>query len=775
MHEESKDRLLGPGETGAALDVRHDYHYGRGIAIEGEKVHLRDYWRIVRRRLWLPLSAVFVVGTVTTILMIRSPSIHEGVTTIQIDRERDVLDFKELKLVGDDSQYLNTQLHLLKSPVVAYQVVKTMDLENNPDFAPRVGQKAVQGAQKVPIAQGESDQRLEMQRLEPYIERLRRGIDATRLRETRLVQIKYRHTNPELARQITDTWADVFVKHNLDSRQEGNKSSVRELEDRIADTKLALREAEQKLNNYRRDHQVLDFGEKENTVIARLVDLNRQLLQVESERKTLQTSVELTRKEADPSNLPEVQRDPAVQDLTKKLTELKQKQAQLLAEVTPEYPEAKQVKQQIDALEGELRAAHQRILSGIEKQYQAAAQRETRLRKDLNEQYGETMKQNEGAIQAKIYQQDIDTNRALLDKLLHSQKEIVISSASQRNNVRVTEYSPVRGPVGPPRTRNIVMSIFLSLLGGIGLVLFLDYLNNKIESVEDIDRYLHLPALGVIPIFPLGKARKRLTGTAASKALTTAAWHGNGHGGGMILTEVESTSSIAESYRQLRTAVLLSSAGHPPRTMLITSSQPAEGKTTTSVNMAISLAQTGAAVVIVDADLRRPRVHKIFGLKNSRGLCNYLAGECEISSLIQTALPNLYVLPVGPLPPNPAELLGSTKMRQVVEMLSSNFDYVVIDSPPVASFADSLILSSMVEGVIVVVKAGFTPREMAQRTKAHLHSVGAKILGVVINHIKLQPHDYYYYSTYYSRYYYQSGGEGAEAGLEQEPTVAKNA
>ncbi len=209
---------------------------------------------------------------------------------------------------------------------------------------------------------------------------------------------------------------------------------------------------------------------------------------------------------------------------------------------------------------------------------------------------------------------------------------------------------------------------------------------------------------------------------------------------------------------------MLSSAGHAPRTLLITSSQPAEGKTTTSVNTSISLAQTGAAVLIIDADLRRPRVHKVFNLKNNAGLSNYLAGECDIGSLIQIAMPNLYVLPVGPLPPNPAELLGSAKMKQVIETLQSNFDYVVIDSPPVSSFADSLILSALVEGVIIVVKAGMTPREMAQRTKAHLQSVGAKILGVVVNQIKLQPHDYYYYSTYYSRYYYGEGDGKEKSG-----------
>ena len=207
------------------------------------------------------------------------------------------------------------------------------------------------------------------------------------------------------------------------------------------------------------------------------------------------------------------------------------------------------------------------------------------------------------------------------------------------------------------------------------------------------------------------------------------------------------------------------SASYAPRTILVTSSQPAEGKTTTSTNLAISLSQTGASVLIVDCDLRRPRLHKVFGVKNSRGLSNYLSGTGELASLVQPALPNLFVLPVGPLPPNPAELLGSSRMKQTIDLLQGSFDYVVLDSPPVASFADSLILSAMVEGVILVVKAGYTSREVANRTKTHLQTVGAKVLGAVINHIKLQPHDYYYYSTYYSRYYYRD--ESSESSEEK--------
>jgi len=778
MLEENKDKLIPAADATAALDLRRDYHYGRGLPAEGEDTHLRDYWRVVRRRLWVPISVVFVTVTLTTIYMLRVPSIYQGETTIQIDQpDSSVFNLKELRInVGDDGQDINTQLRNLRSPTIAYRVIKALDLERNGKFLG--AEPSPDQPQTLRVTRGESDLRIdraEMERLEWLTNLLLDGMEVERLRETRLVQIRSRHTDKELARTISDTWADQFIENNRLTRQKGNLEASSFLAERIGDVKVDLKRAENALVDYRRTSQVLDSSEKENTVLARLADLNRLLLQAENERKSAQTAYEVSRRVTDVSALPEIQRDGIVQELNKKVNELKQRRALLMVEYTSEWHEVKQIDQQLAHLEGERQAAYQRILAALENQYRGALNKEEMVRRDFNAQKGETLQQNVGAIQAKMLQQEVDTNRSLLDKLLQSQKEIAVASASIKSNIFITEYSQLPHiPVGPKRAQNIILSFFLALIGGVGLVLFLDYINNKIESVEDIDRYLRLPALGVIPIFPAGKARKRLAGVSASREIAPA-FNGNGHGGSVILTEVESTSSIAESYRQLRTALLLSSADHAPRTLLVTSSQPAEGKTTTSVNMAISLAQTGSAVLIVDADLRRPRVHKIFGLKNTRGLCNYLAGDCDLASLVQVALPNLYVLPVGPLPPNPAELLGSAKMRQVVEMLASNFDYVVIDSPPVSSFADSLILSSMVEGVIIVVKGGVTPREMAQRTKAHLQSVGAKILGVVINHIKLQPHDYYYYSTYYSRYYYQDNDEASEEPAEPEARAAKNA
>lgn len=774
MQEEAKTKMVSVEEAAAALDLRRDYRdyrdyrYGRGGSIEPEETHLRDYWRIIRRRLWVPVTVVAVVVTLTTLYMLRSPSIYEGKTTVQIDQQDRAINLKDISINmgGDDANYIATELRNMQSPEIAYLVAKALDLEHNPAF---LGGRLMAGAKPVlQVAEGETDRQAEMVRLEEIINHLLGNVDIRPVRETRLVEIRYRHQSPELARKISDTWADVFIQDTLRSRYEATRDSASFLEKSISDYKIKIREASEQLHNYLRDKEYIDFGEKENMVIARLSALNGMLLEAEDERKKAQAVYEASRAVQDPGELSEVQRDEAVINLNKRLTEMRQQRAQLLVKYTAEWPEVKQVEEQIAQLEGELQTAYKRILSRIEMQYRAAVGRENSLRGDFVRQRNEALTQSEGAITAKLLQQEIDTNQAMLDKLMESHNQVEVAAArGYKSNILIKEHSALpRVPVAPKRLNNILLSFALSLIGGIGLVLFLDYINNKIESVEDVDRYLRLPALGVIPMFEGGKAAKLLGRGAAATGKELVPTGSASRNGSVILTDVEANSPIAESYRQLRTALLLSAAGRAPKTLLITSSQPAEGKTTTSVNTAISLAQTGAAVLIVDADLRRPRVHRIFGLKNNVGLCNYLAGDADLASLIQVAMPNLYVLPVGPLPPNPAELLGSARMKQVIETLQQNFDYVVIDSPPVASFADSLILSAMVEGVIVVVKGGTTPREMAQRTRSLLQSVGAKILGVVVNQIKLQPHDYYYYSTYYTQYYYGAGDkeEGGSAG-----------
>src|SRR5258706_2906147 len=358
---------------------------------------------------------------------------------------------------------------------------------------------------------------------------------------------------------------------------------------------------------------------------------------------------------------------------------------------------------------------------------------------------------------------ELEANKQLLSTLTQKLRELtLVSGGGTPSDVTVSTYSRVpHGPVGPQRLRTIVLAFILSLVAGIGLAFLLDFLDDTIKSIDDVDRYIHLPALALIPA--AGTEKPRLRGEAPTPSHTTA------------LALVRSVRSpIAEAYRHLRTSLLLSSAGTPPKRILVTSSQPSEGKTTTAINMAFMLAQTGAQVLIIDCDLRRPRLHSHFNLPNARGLTNCLSGESDdLDSLIQTydKQPNLKLLPSGPIPPNPAELLGSDEMRRLLTTLSEKFTHIVVDSPPAISFTDASILSTFVDGVILVVHGGRSSRAVVRRAKQQLLDVGAHIFGVVLNNVKVESHDYYYtgYSEYYKSEYYN---DDQDAGADKAPAAS---
>ena len=386
--------------------------------------------------------------------------------------------------------------------------------------------------------------------------------------------------------------------------------------------------------------------------------------------------------------------------------------------------------------------------------YQQTLEREQSLRKAFEQQRAQTLSQNEAAINYKIIQQEIETNKSLLKGLLQGAKENDVVMAGKPNNISIVDYALTPdSPVGPNRARTIILAFFLSIGLGIGLALFLEYLDDTVHSTEEVERVLHLPALAVIPSVGAAARRRVLPGTTALQKHT----NGNGNGNAELLRNVDGRSPLAEAYRHLRTSVLLSTAGRAPKSLLVTSSLPGEGKTTTAVNTAISLAQTGASVVIIDADMRRPRLQSIFGMQGRQGLSSILSSDVSEADMLEMVsideASGLSVLTSGPIPPNPAELLGSDQMRRLLAALQSRYTHVVIDSPPVSSFTDGVLISTMVDGVLLVVHGGRSSRHIVRRSKQLLSDVGAKIFGVVLNNVNLQSHDYYYYQNYYSQKY----------------------
>jgi capsular exopolysaccharide synthesis family protein len=613
-----------------------------------------------------------------------------------------------------------------------------------------------------------SDDLKEAERLAPYVGMIMGGLTIERVvdnqsksfsKETRLVNVRYQSTDPMLAAKIVNTVADTYVLHNLEQRTSTTNSTKDYLAQRVAQLQAEIKQGEERLMNYTRNNPTLAATEAQNTVVEKLVGLNRQLL----EAKNKLTQAEAAYKAAQSPGAVEAQTEQTnklVAENEAKLSALRQKREELMAKYTAENPKVIEIDKQIAFLEKAIRDAKQQTsnsaLKRLETEYLQAKAVVDKLEADFKKQKAETMTQNEAAINYRIIQQEIETKTNLLNNLLKSSGETDVVRAGTPNNVSVTDYSLIpKSPIGPQRSRTVSLTFLMALAGSIIIALFLEFLNDTVTSVDDVEKKLHLPALGVIPA--IGGKTKKTRKLSSSKKLAKSNGNGNANGSSAIMLTGNRASQISEAYRHLRTSVLLSTAGGAPKSLLISSSLPAEGKTTTAVNTAISLAQTGVSVVVVDADMRRPRLHKIFEKNNEQGLSTILSRkmkENEILNLVQQHPgTDLYILPSGPIPPNPAELIGSEEMRRLINILTNHFSHVVVDSPPIASFTDSVLISAMVDGTLLVVQAGKTSMSVVKRTKQILQDVGSRIFGVVLNNMNFQTSEYYYYQRYYSFYY----------------------
>jgi capsular exopolysaccharide synthesis family protein len=760
-----------------------------------EAVHLLDYWRSIRKRLWLVIGIAVLITSLAAIYMSRKPDIYEAKARVQVDLERvnPALGVKDSPIIvnnsANDPAYFNTQLQILTGPGLLRRVAKTLDLENNREFLKNPTEKsrstwqsilrvvglgkkdAPKGpAEEIPLASSSgssstAEDLAEMKRLAPYVEALQKGLDVQPVREgrltvkeTRLIDVAFRHSDPVIAARIVNSIADTFSLSNLERKTESNNTTGDFLQKRIAELQGDIRKGEEKLVDYARREDMLTLDKDQNTVVERLAGLNRDLLKAENERKAAEAYYTAAlvpgAKEAlaEDSNAKRF-----IDEASLKLATLRQKLAELRVDNTDEWPEVKQVKEQITEIEKAIEDASTRagnvVITNLATRYRQAQKNEAALKAAFNEQRSKTLNMNESAINYKIIQQEIETNKTLLEGLLQGLKENDVKLAGTPNNIYVDNYAIVpEDPVAPSRLMSVLAALVLSLAFGAALALFLEYLDDTVRSTDDVENLLRLPALAVIPSIEGSKGRRLL-------AAGTANGNGNGDGRSELLIKADSRSSLAEAYRQLRTSVLLSTAGHAPKTLLVTSSVPSEGKTTTAVNTAISLSQTGARVLVIDADMRRPRLHNIFEIENRQGLSTILSSElneAEILSMItQHEDGHLFLLTSGPVPPNPAELIGSDQMRRLIGTLEDNFTHIVIDSPPIASFTDGVLIAAMVDGVLLVVHAGKSSRGIVRRSRQLLQEVGAKIFGVVLNNANLRSQDgYYYYQSYYHQSYY---------------------
>jgi len=777
-----------------------------------------DYWRAIRKRLWLVIGIVVLVTTGAAIYMARKPNVYQAHAVVQVDLEQTNPDLvtseSKRPIFNSDPSYFNTQLQLLGSESLLRRVIKEHNLDANKDFQAaksdasssplRAMLKAIglasdeKKAEKAdpanPISSGgsplaTSEEIADAIRLAPYVDLIRGDLSVEPVREsratvkdTRLIDVYFRHTDPELAAYVVNSIGETFTNVNQEKRSGTNRKTNDFLQVRIADLQSEIKQDEQQLVDLKQKEGILKTEGDQTIVLDRLSGLNKQLLEAENQRKNAEANyLQVSRSPESVKALAEEQmaryiteQENSIRslqtDTMKKIADLQQRRTLLLQEYKESAPEVKEVDAQIKSYNDSIDQAVSKfktdlndyrnrttsgLLENLKTKYLQAKDQEEKIRADFNKQYDEAQAQNQGAVVLKLLEQKIDTNKGFLENLTKQQSSNDVAAKGTDNNISVTEIAiPPDIPVSPRRLTTVLVALFLSTLFGMGLALVLEYLDDTIRTTDEIESYLQLPALAAIPaIDSIPKRRLLLVGSGDEEEVWATS---------ELLINSDPRSSLGEAYRQLRTLILLSTAGHAPKSLLITSSLPSEGKTTTAANTAISLAQTGAKVLIIDADMRRPRLHSVFNIENRDGLSTLLASELDERQILDVIRveenTKLNILTSGPIPPNPAELIGSVQMANLLKILQKNYTHVVVDSPPIASFTDAVLIASIVDGVILVVHSGKSSRQVVRRSRQLLQDIGAKIVGVVLNNVNLRSQDnYYYYQSYYHRNDYQTG------------------
>ena len=730
------------------------------IDLSPREPHLYDYLLILRKHQWLILSFLLTVVTIVSIATFRMRPVYIAKATIEIDRENNnILPFQGADAADsmmDLDNYIETQSKVLTSETLALQTIRNTGLAANPEFS-------AGGIPSEAIATGS----LANQKRPPEVAVFLGSLSVKRIPSSRLMEVSYESTNPVLAARILNAHLDNFKAQNIQSRYEATLEATRFLTSQLNELKLTVKQSEDARINYERQNQIWSVDDKSNITTQRLADLDKQLTDAQGETLKKQALYEYA-KAGDIDAVPEIRADPLLQDLQKKRAELAVQYSDALNQYGPNFPKVQRLQAQIKEVDDQIARESKGIVLQLESDYREAKQREDLIRQALELQKAETNNMAEKMVQYNILKRESEADKTLYEGLLTKLKEAGIAEGLKSSNIRVVDPAMIPSyPARPAKARNIALAFLIGLVGGIGLALLREYLDNTVKTPDDIESLTRLPSLAVVPAFgEAGGSKHRMGFFGAASA--------NGHEKRIeLVAQHLPKSQMSEAFRALRTALLLSQPDHPPQVILVTSALPREGKTTAAANLAVTLAQLGDKTVLVDADLRKPGVGRLLNLGSGKyaGLSSYLAGvsTLDLVTVPHPAIPNLAAIPTGPLPPNPADLLSSHKLADAIVELRSKYKFVVIDSPPIMAATDAVILSVQADGVLLVVRSGETPKEAFTRTCDLLTSVKSRMLGVVLNAVDASAPDYYYSYRYYPYSYGYGPQEALEMGHEAAP------
>jgi polysaccharide biosynthesis transport protein len=721
---------------------------------------LDEYLHVLRKRKWEILGCVVAIFTLVAIASLRTSKVYEASGKIAVNKPDNSLNLQNsatFSLDYYDPSELETQVKILQSDDLALEVIHELNLDRRPEFGGQASPSPSIDLEPDPLQDPGKASAL----LGGFTGNLRVAVSPN----SRIIEIHYRSADPELAATVVHTLMQTYIDDDRKKRYNSTMDASKWLEGQLVDMQMNVESSQEKLVKYQKEHEILGIDEKQNLTTEKLEELNKALTAAQSERMDKESFYNLVQSgspdavatSATSLDSAVAQSESAFLDsLLAKQADLKLQIADLNTQFGPAYPKLAQLNNQLKEIDTQIQAQMKKIVDKVHGQYLTAFGREKLLREALDKQKQEANKLNESAIEYNMLKRDADTYRALYEGILEKLKEAGVSAGLRSNNFQIVDDArPPSGPIEPNIPRNLGFALVLGLASGVGLAFLREGLDNTIRTTEQAHLISGLPSLGMIPLGSKsareGPDPKRLVIASSKEAVE-------------LVTQVRPQSQMAESYRALRTSLLLSNLGSPPKVIMVTSALPQEGKTTTSINCAVVLAQMmgqkGGRVLLIDADLRRPSIHKTLGMGPRSGLSNVLTGTQKLDKAIAptSILPNLFVLPAGTPPPDPAELLASTEMRDLLTELREQYDHIVVDTPPSLSVTDAVVLSPRADAVILVIRAERTTKQSLLRARELLAQVNAKVIGVLLNAVDLSSPDYYYYYEYQGKYaqYYQN-------------------
>lgn len=771
---------------------------------------LRDYVRIGFKYRWLVAGVSFITLTLTTLYSFLATPMYTAEAKLKIGTYAPLLPGAQLedslKQQTREIDYLNTQVESLSSLTIADRVLveKGFAEELKKYFSKKSGLFSVftpfrtfligSKKQENKAFSGDKSYHYPVNELRAYLSL----ISVIPLRKTSLVKIAATTSDPQFSAQLANTHADMFIDLVRAERQKSTVENLVFLKNQAQELADKVGLLERNLAVYAEENSIVSLNKDENITVKRMAELNQLLTEATAKRIKSETTFNEAQKGSGLSS--SAYDDSSLHDLGVRLKEAESEYAMLSEKFKPSYPKMVQLSARIEVLKSNLKQQEVNATRSLEATYKADFQAERELQSQLEIQKSKAFELSRREVQYNIMKREYESTKDLHQAVLRQLKESQISSESSSSNINLSERAAV--PLlhsSPQRGKNILIALLISPVFGYGLALLLESLDNTLKTPEDVQRSLGLPSLGVVPLFALfghapvdkndeSETRKERfqesfidtpsspetqlfesqspevqPGEPPSFSMSSGLPASAKRESDLIMLRAP-RSIASEAFRTIRTGILLSSADHPPKVILVTSGKKSEGKTTLATNLSATLAQSANRTIIIDADLRRPALHRSFGIESkTSGLVDYLTGQKSLDQVIRmTPVDGLFVIPAGPIPPNPSELLGSKKMADLIEELRQEFDYVIIDTPPVLPVTDAVLLSRAVDGVVLVVRGQETQKQVAKEAASRLQQAGARILGVVLNDVDFRSGDYYYYyRDTYSYYYTQEEGRSS--------------